>query len=74
MADIGGLTVARMAMAEVESFRGRRGWHLVFHYDVRAEGAPDGPNEARWFAADDLPRTVHGAWEKDVVARLTAAG
>ena len=73
MADNGGLTVARMAMAEVESFRGRRGWHLVFHYDVRAEGAPAGPHEARWFPADDLPRTVHGAWEKDVVARLAAA-
>ena len=54
----------------VDSFRGRRGWHLVFNYDARAEGKPGGPDEAQWFAPDEMPRTVHGGWEKEVVSRV----
>ena len=47
------------------------GWHVVFNYDARASGTPGGPNEAKWFAPDEMPRTVHGSWEKEVVTRIT---
>jgi hypothetical protein len=57
------------AGARVESFRGRRGWHVVFHYRVEVEGEPTGP-EAAWFAPDNLPRTAHGSWERKAVERV----
>ena len=66
-----GLEVRMCRFSQVESFRGRRGWHLVFHYDVRAGGNPGGHHEAAWFPSDALPRTVHGGWEKQVVTRVT---
>ncbi|MEM7221698.1 MAG: hypothetical protein AAF495_01880 [Pseudomonadota bacterium] len=72
LAAVEGLAVDSTELSHVESFRGRRGWHLVFNYDVRATGAPGGSDEAQWFDAEALPRTVHGAWEKQVVARVTA--
>ncbi len=71
VADLDGLAVRHCRLDHVESFRGRRGWHLVFHYDVGADGSPAGRHEAAWFPADALPRTVHGGWEKQVVARVT---
>ena len=67
---IDGVEASACALNYVDSFRGRRGWHLVFNYDVSADGSPGGPNEARWFAPDDLPRTMHGNWEKQVVATV----
>jgi ADP-ribose pyrophosphatase YjhB (NUDIX family) len=59
--------------SHVESFRGRRGWHVVFHYRVDAAGTPSGDPPAAWHPADALPRTVHGAWERDAVRRVLAA-
>ncbi len=70
LAGLAGLSVRTVAMREVESFRGRRGWHIVFHYHVAADGAPAGPPAAQWFAASSLPRTMHGAWERSVVERV----
>ncbi len=57
-----------LAFKRVQSFRGRRGWHLVFDYMVLASGEPAEP--ARWFDAGDMPRTMHGDWEKNVVKDL----
>ena len=67
-----GLTVTSMSMEEVESFRGRRGWHVVFTYRIEADGDPDADFPAEWFPADDLPRTMHGRWERDRVGRVLA--
>jgi len=67
---IEGLSVERCDLSCVDSFRGRRGWHLVFNYDVHAVGSPGGAAPAQWFTPDDLPRTMHGAWEKQVVSRV----
>lgn len=68
---VGGLACRSMSMVFVESFRGRRGWHVVFHYRIEAEGEPTEP-EAGWFAPDELPRTAHGSWERKAVERVLA--
>jgi ADP-ribose pyrophosphatase YjhB (NUDIX family) len=59
----------RPSMLFVESFRGRRGWHVMFHYAVAADGEPGGEYQTGWFAPDELPRTAHGSWERKVVER-----
>ena len=69
-----GLEVGSMAMEEVESFRGRRGWHVTFNYRVEADGDPEAGFPAEWFSPDDLPRTVHGRWERERVSKALAAG
>ena len=69
---LGGLTVGPLTLDSVESFRGRRGWHVVFHYRAEVEGEPDGEYEGGWFAPDELPRTMHGRWEREAVARVAA--
>jgi ADP-ribose pyrophosphatase YjhB (NUDIX family) len=74
LADLAGLKAGAPRLDHVESFRGRRGWHLVFHYDVAASGRPTGGPPAQWFAADELPRTMHGGWEKQVVAKVLGKG
>ncbi len=67
-----GLTPTALALSHVESFRGRRGWHVVFHYRVDADAEADGDYAAEWFAPDDLPRTMHGRWEREAVQRVLA--
>jgi ADP-ribose pyrophosphatase YjhB (NUDIX family) len=69
--DLPGLEWEAPEMLFVESFRGRRGWHVIFHYAVRASGEPAGERETGWFSPTDLPRTFHGSWERKVVARAT---
>ncbi len=73
LADLRGLSVRAMRLHDVESFRGRRGWHVVFHYLVTAEGDPQAAPPAQWFARSKLPRTMHGRWERDVVQRVLGA-
>lgn len=68
-----GLSIDAIAMREVESFRGRRGWHVVFHYRVKADGEPQADYPVRWFSSSNLPRTVHGRWERDAVNRMLQA-
>ena len=68
-----GLTVASVSMDEIESFRGRRGWHVIFTYRVDAEGEPEAAVPAAWFPPDELPRTMHGRWERDRVDKVLAA-
>jgi DNA-binding PadR family transcriptional regulator len=65
-----GLHTESADMASVESFRGRRGWHLVFHYHARVAGEPAGEFETGWFLPGELPRTVHGRWERQAVERV----
>src|SRR5688572_22171334 len=72
-----GLAVSRVALAQVQSFRGRRGWHVTFDYLVEASGEPMSDQNPTWFPENDLPRTNHGEWEKnvirDVIAKASAA-
>ncbi len=73
LSELDGLKVGEPRFGHVESFRGRRGWHLAFHYHVEAEGTPAGETPAQWFPADALPQTAHGAWERQIVAKLTGS-
>ncbi len=67
-----GLEADRLEMVFVESFRGRRGWHIVFHYRANVSSEPRAEVEARWFSSDSLPRTMHGRWEVEAVQRVLA--
>ena len=73
LAELPGVSVRSITMTGVESFRGQRGWHMVFHYRVDADGQPEARVPARWFAVSDLPRTEHGKWERKVVHRVLRA-
>lgn len=72
LAGLDGLACDAPRLHHVESFRGRRGWHLTFHYAVAATGEPKGTTPAAWFDADALPATRHGGWEKQTVAAVLA--
>lgn len=65
-----GLSVGAVVMREIQSFRGRRGWHVMFHYRVDAEGDVTSPFPTAWFPLTSLPRTVHGRWETDIAKKL----
>lgn len=68
-----GVEVASIALRSVDSFRGRRGWHVTFDYAADVTGEPSGPVPAAWHAPDALPATAHGHWERDLIARILAA-
>ena len=70
--ELTGLEVGDSVMVRVDSFRGRRGWHVFFHYLVEASGQPAPRSGAAWFPLDDLPRTVHGSWETNVIRSVLA--
>lgn len=63
-----GLDIRGLEFRRVQSFRGRRGWHLAFDYLVDADGDPDSP--AQWFEVNSLPNTMHGDWETGVISDL----
>jgi hypothetical protein len=65
-----GLTWSDLKLEFIESFRGRRGWHVMFNYSVKGEGDTIGGIPSAWFPKDDLPRTMHGKWELEVVKRI----
>lgn len=70
-----GLEVHGLAprLHHVESFRGRRGWHVMFNYDATLAGERSpATGDGRWFGAQALPRTAHGDWERGVIARVLA--
>jgi ADP-ribose pyrophosphatase YjhB (NUDIX family) len=65
--DIGQSDALATSLKQVDSFRGRRGWHVMFNYLART--ASDAANEdAKWFPLDALPAMMHGEWEKNVIA------
>lgn len=70
LANFPGLSARTPELSHVDSFRGRRGWHVTFHYLVRATGDPEGSKQTGWFPPDGLPRMMHGRWEKEVVRRV----
>ena len=57
LADLPGLEAGAPAFHHVDSFRGRRGWHLMFHYLVTASGGRRGSRARRLVPADALPAT-----------------
>jgi hypothetical protein len=65
---LAGLQWDSLELAFIESFRGRRGWHVMFNYRAQGSGVSTGGSFA-WFPADALPRTKHGQWEAEVVRR-----
>jgi ADP-ribose pyrophosphatase YjhB (NUDIX family) len=69
--DVGQSETLTTTMKHVESFRGRRGWHVMFNYVAQTRSSEiDG--ESKWFPLEELPSTVHGEWEKNVIARCVA--
>jgi ADP-ribose pyrophosphatase YjhB (NUDIX family) len=71
LADVGQSDKLTATLKHVESFRGRRGWHVMFNYAVQTGSVEsDAESEdSKWFPRSDLPPTVHGDWEKKVIAR-----
>ena len=61
----------RGSLHHVESFRGRRGWHVMFNHRVKASSKA-ATAQGQWFSADALPRMAHGRWEQGVIARVLA--
>jgi len=72
LAALPGVELRGRRLAFVDSFRGRRGWHVVFHFLVEAEGEAACDVPTAWHAPDDLPRTAHRPWEEDSVRRALA--
>lgn len=71
--EIAGVVPTSIALARVQSFRGRRGWHVSFDYAVAATGDPgSGGVMAQWFDRGDLPATMHGNWERDTIDAVLA--
>ena len=70
LVDFLGLPEAPATLVYVDSFRGRRGWHVTFNYRAETGAEPRCERATGWFSLDELPRTVHGRWERDVAARL----
>ena len=57
------------ALHHVESFRGRRGWHVMFNYLVTVAPGADSGADGQWFPTDALPAFAHGPWEAGVIAK-----
>jgi ADP-ribose pyrophosphatase YjhB (NUDIX family) len=70
---IAGLEWKDLSMVFVESFRGRRGWHVMFNYRASGRGEPTGAIPGSWYPVDELPKTMHGKWERSVVQRVLEA-
>lgn len=70
LADVGQSESLATTMKHVESFRGRRGWHLMFNYVVTTDSNAT-TGDSMWFPLDQLPPTAHGEWERGVIAACT---
>ena len=68
-----GLIWSDLRMIKVQSFRGRRGWHVMFDYFVSGSGEVEGDVPASWFPKDAFPRTKHGRHETDTVEAVLAS-
>ena len=65
-----GLSIKRSEMIQIQSFRGRAGWHITFDYIVECEGEPDFKLPTAWFPIENPPKTVHGKWEIEVIRQV----
>ena len=61
----------RVVLHHVESFRGRRGWHVMLNLRVKAK-AGAATADGTWFRADALPPFAHGRWEPGVIGKALA--
>jgi ADP-ribose pyrophosphatase YjhB (NUDIX family) len=62
-----GLQARSQKMTGIESFRGRRGWHVMFNYLVEVTGDCKAAFPTAWHKPDNMPRTRHGKWEHEQV-------
>jgi ADP-ribose pyrophosphatase YjhB (NUDIX family) len=69
LAGLAGLRAGTPRLHHIESFRGRRGWHVMFNYTSVAI-AGEAAEQSQWFAPDKLPATMHGKWEAGVLAAV----
>lgn len=72
LADLGIKATETLALSHIESFRGRRGWHVMFNYQLCLNSNVQlaDPSNTRWFDSKALPQMAHGAWEKQVVQQV----
>jgi ADP-ribose pyrophosphatase YjhB (NUDIX family) len=71
LADIGLTSTLVTKLSHIESFRGRRGWHVMFNYLVVLDSEQVN-TQAKWFDANKLPPTAHGDWETEVILKALA--
>src|SRR5438309_2810762 len=57
---IAGLEWDDLALVFIESFRGRRGWHVMFNYSATGWGSCTGDIAPTWLPTEPFPRTMHG--------------
>jgi ADP-ribose pyrophosphatase YjhB (NUDIX family) len=69
LAGLAGLQAGAPKLHHIESFRGRRGWHVMFNYTTTVTAATP-PEKGQWFAPDKLPAMMHGKWEAGVLATV----
>jgi ADP-ribose pyrophosphatase YjhB (NUDIX family) len=69
LADLAGLQASVPKLHHIESFRGRRGWHVMFNYATTAKSAALS-EQAQWFAPDKLLAMMHGKWEAGVLSTV----
>lgn len=69
-----GVGASDLTLGGVRSFRGRRGWHVMFDYRATVAGDPTGAVPAAWFDPHDLPPTAHGSFERDLITSFLAPG
>jgi ADP-ribose pyrophosphatase YjhB (NUDIX family) len=69
IADVGVTKNTPAILHHIESFRGRRGWHVMFNYVVEIDAETELQNAA-WFDTKRLPQMAHGEWEKGVIAKV----
>jgi ADP-ribose pyrophosphatase YjhB (NUDIX family) len=68
LADLG--ITASPRLHHIESFRGRRGWHVMFNYHCEAAATNA---QGQWHATGALPATTHGEWERGVIGKVLQA-
>ncbi len=73
LAGLAGLQASAPKLHHIESFRGRRGWHVMFNYTSIAT-AGEAAAQSQWFAPDRLPAMMHGKWEAGVLAAVRKSG
>jgi ADP-ribose pyrophosphatase YjhB (NUDIX family) len=66
---LGTLSLQDLQLAFVESFRGRRGWHIMFNYVAVGAETINLAADVQWFSIEALPKTKHGGWELEVIKR-----
>jgi hypothetical protein len=71
IADVGIVTNLVAELDHIESFRGRRGWHVMFNYKLRLKSEIN-TTDTNWFDPKNLPQTAHGEWERGVIAKALA--